>query len=62
MLIVGGQNLMNGDRIKTKLNLRRDRPGEPAMAYTANPNSGRLRQEAVKLKASLGYALISRLT
>lgn len=47
---------------KTKSYLRRDRPGEPTMAYTANPSTGRLRQKAVKLKASLGYALISRLT
>ena len=47
---------------KTKSYLRRDRPGEPAMVYTANPSIGRLRQETVKLKVSLGYALISRLT
>lgn len=32
------------------------------MAYAANPSSKRLKQEAVSLKASLGYALISRLT
>lgn len=52
---------MNGDRNKNQI-VSKERQASLQMVYTANPSSKRLRQEAVKLKASLGYALTSRLT